>query len=737
MAETEMFGPYRLDGLIGRGGMGEVFRAFDTVKGREVAIKRLPARLTADPEFEARFRAESALAARLHEPHIIPIHDYGEVDGRLFIDMRLVEGRDLAAALEDGPLPAARAANIVAQVAAALDVAHAQDLVHRDIKPSNILVTPAVSGGADFVYVADFGIARVISSGSTSLTATGATVGSMEYMAPERFAGGHGDHRVDVYSLGCVLFEAMTGRKPFDVEGLPAIINAHLNTPPPRPSEFAEVPKGLNGVVARAMAKNPDNRYPSAGALAEAARAAADGAEPEAGAPVTMSATMPPPTVFATPGVNVGPGSPVSPTTHADPVTNPIQPPSPRRRKGLIMAAALAGLLVLVGGGLALGLAERADPSEIKTEPMLTAGDNPFMPSVGSDRPGVTPPSRSGGAFAGDTPGLYGGTRNESTCNRGQMIDFLRANPDKQDAWGRVQGIGGTQVPDYISRLTPVLLRSDTAVTNHGWKGGEANPLQSVLQGGTAVLVDEYGVPRARCSCGNPLTPPATVTSPRYTGQTWNDFSPAAITRVQAAPAAVDQFAIVDPASNETFYRGRGTAGEADRAASVEPPPAPPMPPVESTPIIPPVQPPPPPAPTTQEQPPPPPVTKRVEKVSVRGDQQWTDAGIAISEGDQIRITARGTINVYSGRSDFNKSPAGGPDCTSSNSQNSGQWTANGFPCWSLLGRVSGKPFYIGSGKSFEAQTSGTLRLGINDESSASFNDNSGSWQVTVEVESN
>src|SRR5581483_2446646 len=154
------------------------------------------------------------------------------------------------------------------------DVAHAQDLVHRDIKPSNILA----GTDAGFVYVADFGIARVLSSGSTSLTATGATVGSMEYMAPERFADGHGDHRVDVYALGCVLFELLTGRKPFEVVGLPAIINAHLNTPPPKPSGLVPgLPADLDVVVARAMAKNPDDRYPSAGALAAAARAAAKG----------------------------------------------------------------------------------------------------------------------------------------------------------------------------------------------------------------------------------------------------------------------------------------------------------------------------------------------------------------------------------------------------------------------------------------------------------------------------
>ncbi|HET9255213.1 MAG TPA: serine/threonine-protein kinase, partial [Pseudonocardiaceae bacterium] len=237
MAE-ELFGPYRLEGLIGRGGMGEVYRAFDTVHQRLVALKRLPAVLAADTAFRARFRAEAEHAARLHEPHIIPIHDFGEIDGRLFIDMRLVEGRDLASRLaERGPLPPARAVSVVTQVAAALDAAHAADLAHRDIKPANILVAPG-QGGGEFVYVADFGLARSVRDETMSLTATGMAVGSLAYLAPERFINGRGDHRGDVYSLGCVLFEALTARQPFPGEGLPAMINAHLNEAPPQPSEF-------------------------------------------------------------------------------------------------------------------------------------------------------------------------------------------------------------------------------------------------------------------------------------------------------------------------------------------------------------------------------------------------------------------------------------------------------------------------------------------------------------------
>ena len=185
---TEEFGPYRLEHLIGRGGMGEVHRAWDTRRGRTVALKRLPAPLAGDPEFQARFRRESALAAQLSEPHIIPIHDFGEINGRLFIDMRLVDGIDLASVVKsEGPMAPRRAIGILAQVAGALDAAHAAGLVHRDVKPSNVLVRGHDED--EFAYLIDFGIARA-AAGQTSgpaLTLTGATLGTLDYMAPERF----------------------------------------------------------------------------------------------------------------------------------------------------------------------------------------------------------------------------------------------------------------------------------------------------------------------------------------------------------------------------------------------------------------------------------------------------------------------------------------------------------------------------------------------------------------------
>ncbi len=269
--EPEVFGPYRLLELIGRGGMGEVFRAHDTVRDRVVALKRLVPELADDAGFTARFRRESALVARLNEPHIVPIHDFGSIDGRLYLDMRLVTGDDLGAILaREGPLTPARAVEVITQLASALDAAHADGLVHRDVKPSNALVT----GDPEFVYLVDFGIARPI-DGDPRLTLTGGVVGTLHYMAPERFDGRPVDGRVDVYALACVLHETLTGGKPFAATAALAIMGSHLTREPPRPSTLrAGIPSGLDAVVARGMAKNPDDRYRSAGALAAAARAA-------------------------------------------------------------------------------------------------------------------------------------------------------------------------------------------------------------------------------------------------------------------------------------------------------------------------------------------------------------------------------------------------------------------------------------------------------------------------------
>ena len=268
---AERFGPYRLDELVGRGGMGEVYRAYDTAKDRTVALKRLPRHLADDRGFKSQFRRESQIVARLREPHIIPIHDFGEIDGQLFIDMRLVEGVDLTSLLrQHGPLGATRAAAIALQVASALAAAHAEHLVHRDVKPANVLVI-ASDLGEDYVYLVDFGIAH--DTTATEFGPGGAMVGSSEYMAPEQFVDGHADSRADIYSLGGLLYTALTGRTPFTAEGPAAQMYAHLHSTPPAPSAHEpDLPASFDQVVAMAMAKNPDDRYQSAAEFAAAVR---------------------------------------------------------------------------------------------------------------------------------------------------------------------------------------------------------------------------------------------------------------------------------------------------------------------------------------------------------------------------------------------------------------------------------------------------------------------------------
>jgi serine/threonine protein kinase len=202
-----VFGRYRLLSVIGEGGMGTVYRAHDTVIGRGVAIKVLPPELCTEPGYRERFRREAHIAARLNEPHIIPIHDTGEIDGQLYLVMPIIEGTDVHGLLQrDGPMGPQRAVHIIDQLAAALDAAHAVRLVHRDIKPSNALVT-----GNDFAYLIDFGIAH--DTAATKLTSTGIIVGTFAYMAPERF-NGVADARSDIYALACVLHECLTGDQP-------------------------------------------------------------------------------------------------------------------------------------------------------------------------------------------------------------------------------------------------------------------------------------------------------------------------------------------------------------------------------------------------------------------------------------------------------------------------------------------------------------------------------------------
>ncbi len=247
--------------------MGEVYEAEDTRKHRSVALKLITPVLSGNPAFRTRMQREADAAGRLTDPHVVPIHDYGEIDGQMYVEMRLIDGNDLGVELKrSGPLTPARAVAVIEQVAAALDAAHAVGITHRDIKPENILLTRG-----DFAYLVDFGIARA--AADPSLTQTGMALGTYNYMAPERFSGGDVDHRADIYSLACVLSECLSGQRPYRTETVERLIASHLMEPAPRPSQLRPglVPPGLDQVIARGMAKNPRDRYSSAGDLARAA----------------------------------------------------------------------------------------------------------------------------------------------------------------------------------------------------------------------------------------------------------------------------------------------------------------------------------------------------------------------------------------------------------------------------------------------------------------------------------
>ncbi|MGW5456438.1 serine/threonine-protein kinase [Nocardia sp. NPDC003979] len=268
-----VFAGYVIERVLGSGGMGTVYAARHPRLPRWDALKVLGDAHSASAEFRARFVREAELAARIDHPNVVAVHDRGMDQGALWIAMQYVAGTDAASVLRHG-LPDARLAlHIVTEAAAGLDAAHRAGLLHRDVKPANLMLESR-AGEPDRVLVADFGIAKSGTDG-TALTESGVFLATLAYAAPELIRLDAVDHRADQYSLGCTLFELLTGRKPFPRDTPAAVINAHLTAPPPRPTELnPRLPPAVDAVIARALAKNPDDRYASCGALAAAASAA-------------------------------------------------------------------------------------------------------------------------------------------------------------------------------------------------------------------------------------------------------------------------------------------------------------------------------------------------------------------------------------------------------------------------------------------------------------------------------
>jgi len=265
---------FTIESLIGRGGMSVVYRARQERPARYVALKLLAPELSNDDAFRQRFERESDAAAAIDHPNVVPVFATGEADGTLFIAMRLVEGVDLGELIRrEGSLPPARTVDIVEQVASALDAAHAMGLVHRDVKPGNILVVPqADTGGRDHAYLTDFGLITRHDAVS-GLTKTGQFMGSVGYVAPEQIRGEAVDARADVYSLGCVLYECLTGEQPFARDNEASVLWGHMQDAPPLVSATRpDLGTTFDDLVSRAMAKDPTDRFASCGDLTRAAR---------------------------------------------------------------------------------------------------------------------------------------------------------------------------------------------------------------------------------------------------------------------------------------------------------------------------------------------------------------------------------------------------------------------------------------------------------------------------------
>jgi serine/threonine protein kinase len=292
----ETFGGYRIESLLGQGGMGTVFLATHERLARKVALKVIASNLALDEDFRGRFLRESQLAASLDHPNVIPIYDADEVNGVLCLAMRYVSGPSLQTLIrERGSLPPGETLRIAEQIGGALDAAHRAGLVHRDVKPANILVAEP----GDHAYLCDFGLAKLTSSKGT--TQTGSFLGTVAYCAPEQIQGRPLDGRADIYSLGCVLFHCLTGEAPFARDTDFAVLQAHLVEPPPVLSNVrSDLPRALDGIITTAMAKEPGGRYATAGELASDFKMAIR--DPDATRAAPVPATRPQKTLVAAAG---------------------------------------------------------------------------------------------------------------------------------------------------------------------------------------------------------------------------------------------------------------------------------------------------------------------------------------------------------------------------------------------------------------------------------------------------
>jgi len=355
----ENVGSYRIVEKLGQGGMATVFKAFHPALERDVAIKVLHPAFKEDPSFLARFQREARIVAKLEHPHIVPVYDFSEHNGMAYLVMRYVEGETLKAHLKKGPLPPARISEILKPVAEALAYAHGQGVLHRDIKPSNIMLTP--EGG---IFLTDFGLARMAQSGESTLSQD-MMIGTPQYMSPEQAKGDEVDERTDIYSLGVVLFEMLTGRVPFSADTPYAVVHDHIYTPLPLPTTIKpDVPPALERVVLKALAKEKGDRYQK---VADLAMAFGDAVvEPTSGiTPAPEEEKAAEPAIAPSAAVEAEPAAPEA---------------KPSRKRWLIIGGAAAVLCVCCTG---LFLASQAQKAKVTPTPIAQSETKPTPPPGG------------------------------------------------------------------------------------------------------------------------------------------------------------------------------------------------------------------------------------------------------------------------------------------------------------------------------------------------------------------
>ena len=582
--------------------------------GRHVAIKVIREELAEDAEFRARFAREVSAARKVSGIYTAPVVD-ADPDGPLpWLATSYVAGPSLADAVADrGPLPPTSVLRLAAGLAEGLSAIHSAGVVHRDLKPSNVLLAE------DGPRLIDFGICRSVET--RSLTRTGMVVGSPGFMAPEQAEGHDVGPPSDIFSLGAVLTFAATGEGPFGEASSAALLYRVVCAEP----NIDRLPAEIRRLIGHCLAKCPQDRPTAAQLLAELSTAQ-PGVRPlpepvirglpghglAGSAPDEAARAMAPPRPAteraALPNLPLGLAPPAAwpePTATAPPVipssseaagsstaapgrphpSNYARPPGPgspgsagsdgkhgRFSRKAIIGVLATVVLVLSGSVAALILTPTSSPAAVTLEPVGTQGANPFMPPVGTDQSGLRLLPGSGGNFSGATPGLYGGTLRKASCNPQQLVSFLHTHPGKAAAWASVFGIRPADIPGFVAGLTSAVLRSDTAITNHGYIDGHITSFPAVLEAGTAVLIDRYGQPVTKCFCGNPLTRPMAYTQATYTGKRWPSFSATSVTYIQKTTTPEISFTLVNPVTGDAFRRAPSRSSSADQPLATPPP---------------------------------------------------------------------------------------------------------------------------------------------------------------------